>query len=154
MNKITQENLLRQTDRCKELYDTGILEQNNVFTFSALTEILIRLNHVLQNLRKSGKRVAWRDDIAEGDITELVNCIRNAACHSESELNKLGNNTLIFNTIKGRGYLIKIGDTLIGSDYNDDVAFNFGSRIIYLHRHIYRLLQELPITLSEIETKL
>ncbi len=141
MNKLKFE-----LDRCKEIFKLNILESNHILCQSAFIEILIRLNYILQSLDGIGKRISWKEDIRAGstDITELVNNIRNAACHSDSNLNKIGNAIFTFNRIVGCvPHTIKIGNTTIGSNYTDDIAFNYGDYIIYLKRHIKRLLDEL-----------
>lgn len=137
--------------RCQKIFELNILQSEHVLCQSALIEILIRLNYILQSLNKVGNRISWKDDVEVegGDITDLVNNMRNAACHSESYLNKIGNATIIFNKLVG--YVpnaIKIGDITIGSNYADDIAFNYGSYVIYLKRHIARLLDELTKILN------
>lgn len=134
-----------ELERCQKICDSNILGTDHLLALSALIEILIRLDYILKCLDKAGRRVNFTDDVKNGDISDLVNNMRNAACHSNSPLNKIGAGTLIFNTFKGycpNG--IKIGDITLGCNYKDDIAFNFGGEIIYLKRHIHRLLQELP----------
>lgn len=132
--------------RCQVIYNTKILHTNEVLTQAALIEVLVRLNFILQSLADAGERVTFTDDVGKGeDITTLVNNIRNAACHSHGSLTKFAGATLIYNRIAG--YVpnaIRINGTTIGCNYADDIAFNYGDRIIYLERHIARLLKELP----------
>ena len=135
--------------RCQKIYDTNILGTDETLALSALTEILIRLDYILKALDKAGSRVTFTEDIRSGDISDLINNMRNAACHSDSCRNKIGSGTLIYNTFKGYcPNSIKIGETILGSKYEDDIAFNFGSEIIYLERHIHRLLSELPALIA------
>ncbi len=133
--------------RCIDLYSSGILHSPNfIFTQSVFIELLIRLNDILQTLSHRGKRIKFADDVSgKGvkDITDLVNKLRNAACHERtSGETKFEGNTFIFNRIVGRINAIKIGDKVIGSDY-DDIAFFYGDKKIYLERHVKRLLSEI-----------
>ncbi|MEK7105800.1 MAG: hypothetical protein AAB895_00395, partial [Patescibacteria group bacterium] len=138
-----------ELERCKKIFNTGILGTNQVLGLSALIEILIRLDYILKSLDKAGKRIIFTDDVKNGDISDLINNMRNAACHSDSDRNKIGTNTLIYNVIKGYSpSAIKIGSTVLGCHYEDDIAINFGEKIIYLERHIHRLLQELPAQIT------
>ncbi len=135
--------------RCIDLYTSGILHSpNSIFTQSVFVELLIRLNDILQALSQKKKRINFTDDVSgKGvkDITDLVNKLRNAACHDRtSGETKIGTNTFIFNRIVGRmPNVIKINNIIIGSDYNDDIAFFYGNKKIYLERHIKRLIHEI-----------
>lgn len=134
--------------RCIELYTSGILHSpNSIFTQSVFIEFLIRLNDILQALSHMKKRIEFTDDISGmkvKDITDLVNKLRNAACHERtSGETQFEGNTFIFNRIVGRVNAIRIGNKTIGSEYNDDIAFFYGDKKIYLERHIKRLLNEI-----------
>lgn len=144
--------------RCIDLYTSGILHApNSIFTQSVFIEILVRLNDILQSLNATGKRISFTDDVSgEGvnDITDLVNKLRNAACHDRtSGESMIKGNTFIFNRIVGRmPNAIKVGkDIVIGSNYNDDIAYFYGDKKIYLERHIKRLLDEISKKLDKEE---
>lgn len=143
--------------RCIELYTSGVLHHaSSIFTQSAFIEIIIRLNDILQALDKRGTRVDFKEDISgKGicDITDLVNKLRNAACHERtSGEKKVESITFVFNRMIGKiPNAIKIGELTLGSDYEDDIAFFYGDKRIYLIRHIERLLNEINNVLYEEE---
>ncbi len=56
---------------------------------------------------------------------------------------------LSYCVIVGKGNLISIGDTMISSQYEDDVCFVYGRYKVYLVRHIYRVFKETLESLSE-----
>jgi len=141
-----------EIQRCIDLVNTHVLTEHQIFSQSAFIEILIRLNYVLQKLSQKSNRVVWIDDVQTNenivDITDLVNNLRNAACHIDSKENFISNTTIkfVFNVFSGRcpnAFSIADGISL-GNEYEDDVAFYYGDKRIYLVRHIKRLLEELP----------
>ncbi|QQS59091.1 hypothetical protein IPN35_05925 [Candidatus Peregrinibacteria bacterium] len=146
-----QQELLSEVQRCVDLFNSQVFLNNSVFRQSAFIELLVRLNYVLQVLDKNSKRITWTDDLEVTkkikDITDLVNNLRNAACHQESRRNFVEGTNLkfVFNTITGEvPRAIQIGNKFLGCDYADDIAFYYGDKKIYLVRHIKKLLEELP----------
>lgn len=156
---LLRRDLLSEIQRCTDLFDSEIFNSHSIFTQSAFIEILVRLNYVLQELNKKDNRIVWSDDIQTSqhirDITDLVNNLRNAACHSDSPRNYIGNTSIkfVFNTFAGRcPNAVKIGENqTIGNEYEDDVAFYYGDKRIYLVRHIKKLLEELPKEINKLK---
>lgn len=155
-----KQELLMEVERCNALFGSGAFDKYFFFNQSVLTEILIRLNHVLQKMDKNNNRIAWDDDVKPDgdvrDVTDLICKLRNAACHIESEENYINNNTIrtkfTFNTAAGKcPTAYQIGEDTFGCEYSDDVAFYYGDKRIYLIRHIKRLLDELPNKINNIK---
>ena len=146
---VEERDLTIQLSRCVELYTSGIFQGNSIFIQSAFIEILIRLNDLLQFLKGKGQEIDFTDDVKVTeeitDITDLVRKLRNAACHDRtSGESDVGSNRFVFNRIVGKSpRAIQIGNLVIGSEYDDDIAYFYGDKLIYLHRHIGRLLNEI-----------
>ena len=159
MDDFKKQELLFEIQRCKELLNSNVLTiTESIFTQSAFIEILIRLNDVLQKLNTNNSRITWNDDVKtdEGinDITDLVNKLRNAACHIDSGENYTGNGTIkfVFNRISGKiPNAVQLGNIILGNEYRDDIAFYYGDKRIYLRRHVERLLKELPLEISKLK---
>ena len=161
--ELQKRDLLMETQRCAELFNSQVftqhLTQHQIFTQSAFIEILVRLNYILQELSKKDNRIVWADDIQTDqnikDITDLVNNLRNAACHSDSPRNYISNASIkfVFNTFAGKcPNAVKIGENIsLGNEYQDDIAFYYGDKRIYLVRHIKRLLEELPNEINKLK---
>ncbi len=155
---LQKQNLLMETQRCAELFNSQVFTQNQTFTQSAFIEILVRLNYILQELSTKNSRITWTDSVQIDqnikDITDLINNLRNAACHSDSPRNYIGNSNIkfIFNTFVGRcPNAVKIGENIsLGNEYQNDIAFYYGDKKIYLVRHIKRLLEELPNEINKL----
>lgn len=131
----------------ENLLSTGIFSTTILRPFQepVFVSIILKLDDLLQKFRILDERVNFTDDVASGDITDLVNNIRNAVCHlssSENILDKENQIKFVFNIAIGKGSIIQIGEKIVGSDYDDDIAFFFGENRIYLKRHIIRLLKE------------
>lgn len=47
--------LLSELQRCSELFNSQVFVSRSIFTQSAFLELLVRLNYVLQELKKIGK---------------------------------------------------------------------------------------------------
>jgi len=130
--------LFFEINRCVELFNTNIFYNDSPFTQSAFIEILIRLNNILQAL-PNDKKIQWSDDIEITDkitnITDLINALRNAACHINSPENYTTDDSetkFVFNSIAGKNpkaFCIK--GIYLGCDYEDDVAFYYGDKRIY-----------------------
>lgn len=108
--------------------------------------IILKLDDLLQKFRILNQRINFRDDISSGDITDLVNKIRNVICHLNSDENLLDKETqlkFVFNMVIGKGNIVQIGDNIVAkSEYDDDIAFYYGEHRIYLKRHLIRVLNE------------
>lgn len=155
---LLKQDLLFETQRCAELYNSQIFTKHQIFTQSAFIEILVRLNYILQELSKKNNRIIWTDDVQIDknikDITYLVNNLRNAVCHSDSPRNYISNSSIkfVFNTFAWKcPNAVKIGDDILGNEYQDDVAFYYGDKRIYLARHIKKLLEELPNEINKLK---
>ena len=105
---LLKRDLFSETQRCAELFNSQVFTKHEIFTQSAFIEILVRLNYVLQELSKKNNRIIWADDVQTDqnikDITDLVNNLRNAACHSDSPRNYISNSSIkfVFNTFVGK----------------------------------------------------
>lgn len=156
--KLLQRELLSEVQKCSELFNSQIFVNRSIFTQSAFIELLVRLNYVLQELSKKHHRITWTHDILINqeikDITDLVNNLRNAACHSDSLRNYISNSNIkfVFNTFVGKcPNAVKIGENIsLGNEYQDDIAFYYGDKRVYLVRHIKRLLEELPKEINKL----
>lgn len=150
--------LFSEMQRCAELFNSHVFTNHQIFTQSAFIEILVRLNYILQELSKKNNRVVWADDVQTDknikDITDLINNLRNAACHSDSPRNFISNSNIkfVFNTFAGKcPNAVKIGENIsLGNEYQDDTAFYYRDKRIYLVRHIKRLLEELPNEINKL----
>jgi hypothetical protein len=129
-----------------------------IFQESVFTEILIKLNDLLQKLKTFEKRIDFTDDIEVGkDITDLVSKIRNAVCHMTSNEHMLKNEEqpkkltkFTFNIMYGNGSLANINGKTFKSDYPDDICFFFGENKIYLKRHLIRCINEAGTKIQEL----
>lgn len=143
-------------NRVKELINSGVFNASvlRIFHESVFTELMIKLDDLLQKFNKLNQRIDFKDDISgDRDITDLVNSIRNAVCHMDSGEHILDSESQIkftFNIAFGKGILISIGDRKLVSDYEDDVCFFFGENKIYFRRHIIKCIQESEIKLREL----
>lgn len=88
---LRKRDLLMEAQRCTELFNSQVFTNHQILTQSAFIEILVRLNYILQELSKKKGRIVWADDVQTDqnirDITDLVNNLRNAACHIDSPRN-------------------------------------------------------------------
>jgi len=140
----------------KMLLDTGVFDASILRSFQepAFVSIILKLNDLLQKYNQIGKRINFTDDIPSGDITDLVNSIRNAICHLDSGENLLDSEAqikFVFNIIIGKGEAINIGNKAVAkSDYNDDIAFFYGENRLYFERHLLRVLKEAIVIAREL----
>jgi hypothetical protein len=148
-----KDNFFIKTQIESNIYDVENLLSTGVFNAAILrsfqepvfVSIILKLDDLLQKLRILDERVNFTDDVASGDITDLVNNIRNAICHLNSPENMLDKENqikFVFNIAVGKANIIQIGKTVVKSDYDDDTAFFYGENRIYLKRHIMRILKE------------
>lgn len=130
------------------LLNTGVFSslELRVFQEPVFVSIILKLDDLLQKLRILNQRIIFKDDISKGDITDLVNKIRNAICHLDSPENLLDKESylkFVFSIVIGKGNAVQVGNDIVAkSDYSDDIAFFYGEHHIYLKRHIVRTLKE------------
>lgn len=156
--ELLKRDLLSELQRSEDLFNSQVLSNHSIFSQSAFIEILIRLNFILQELSKNGRRIGWIDDVnvskSVKDITDLVNYLRNAACHSDSPRNIITKTQtrFVFNIFVGKcPNAVQIGQNQsIGNDFEDDIAFYYGDKRIYLIRHLKRLLEQLPSEINNL----
>jgi len=147
-NFFIKSNLENDLQRISELINSGVFNVQilRIFQESVFTEIMIKLNDLLQKLNQLNSRIDFKDDVTNAsDITELVSNIRNAVCHMESGEHLLDKEKQIrftFNIAYGKVNLISVGDKSLTSDYEDDICFFYGEKKIYIKRHIIRCLDE------------
>ena len=145
--------------RITELLGTGVFHDPNkvIFAESAFTEILLRLNDLIQNLKRYDQHPRFKDDMPTGvDISELVNNFRGALSHPstsrENYVEKKQSIKATFNRAMGKVKLAKISDIELISEYEDDIAFFYGNNRIYLKRDIVRALLEMMATFEKWES--
>lgn len=132
----------------QNLLSTGVFNAPILRSFQepVFVSIVLKLDDLLQKFRILNQRIIFKDDIVSGDITDLINKIRNAICHLNSGENLLDEETqtkFVFNMLVGKVNAVKIGDNIVAkSDYDDDIAFFYGEHRIYLKRHLIRVLNE------------
>jgi len=147
-NFLVKSQLLLNLQDMAKLIDTGVFNAQVLRPFQepVFISLIIKLNDLLQKLDKPDQRINFKDDISNGDITDLVNKIRNAICHLDSGENIIDKDLkikFVFNVLFGKVNAVAIGNDIIAeSDYNDDIAFYYGPHRIYLNRHIIRALKE------------
>jgi len=138
------------------LINTGVFNANILRPFRepVFISIILKLHDLLQKLSTLGKRINFTDDIPEGDITDLISKVRNAICHLNSPENLLDKERqikFVFNMIIGKCNAMAIGEKVKAkSDYDDDIAFYYGSYSLYFKRHIIRALQDAQGKITEL----
>jgi len=137
--------------RIETIIDSGVFESKNSthpLRESAFVELMICLRDLMSKTEMYGQRIDFNDDISHDkdtkDITDTITHVRDSICHIDSFKRILGKTKLrvSFNSINGEGTLMKVGDIVLRSDYQDDVCFFYGNHKIYLKRHIIRALKE------------
>jgi hypothetical protein len=141
-------------ERILQVLNCGIFNRENVnnpLFWSAFIELVIRLNEALQKVKKDGKEIRFNDDIPQNEgevnITDLINKIRHSVCHLGSgniilQGDKSAENAVSFSVLFGKATVIRTPHESLGSKYEDDVMFIFGSYQLYLKRHIHRAFLE------------
>ena len=149
MEKREAETICQALSISAEVLDSNFYEDETRWNAEAtLTYLLIHMNEALQKLSKTGMRVDFKDDVHEGDVTNLINLMRNALCHFGSPTRHLGpNGYAAFNVAIGKAEFFRTLQMQLTSDYDDDVAFNYGRYRIYLYRHIGRAFEEADVKL-------
>ena len=141
----------------KVLLETGVFSAPILRSFQepVFVSTILKLNDLLQKFQILDQRINFDDDINSGDITDLVNKIRNAICHLNSDENLLDKKArikFVFNVAIGKVNVIDANGKTAKSDYNDDIAFFYGEHRIYLKRHILRCLNEAEETTQRLYT--
>ena len=118
------------------------------FFRACVTQILIELSDALQKASASGKRISFKDNVYDGgknwDVTDLIANCRNAVCHISSSKHLFETNKFTFN--RAAGYsptAFCINGTVLGCEFEDDVAVFFGSMKLLLNRNVIRAQREL-----------
>lgn len=115
---------------------------------SAFIELLICLCDLMHKAEKFASRISFDEDVIKteniNDITDVVEYVRDALCHRDSENHYLeaGDKKAPFNIIYGKGSVLTLFGYVQESYYSDDVCFFYGSQKIYLHRHILPAVEE------------
>ena len=127
----------------QRILESGILSREGVKSAlfeSAVTHFLIVLNDLLQAADHDGRRVSFDVGVHKydiKDITDLISKCRNVSCHSTSKIRFTQDVCLHFNVVVGKiPNAIRIGDEVLGCDYEDDVAIYWGNIRLYLYRHM------------------
>ncbi|WP_318465796.1 hypothetical protein [Photobacterium leiognathi] len=138
-------------NRIDKLLSCGIFEphnSSNPLMRAAFIEALISLRDLMYKTEKFSSRIDFTDDVPVcekiTDVSDLIKYVRDALCHPDSDNHYIekGNIKASFNVAFGKCNLMKIGDFEQSSLYEDDVCFFFGSKSIYLNRHILRAYAE------------
>ena len=115
---------------------------------SAFIELLICLCDLMHKADKFASRISFDEDVIKteriNDITDVVEYMRDALCHLDSENHYLeaGDKKAPFNIIYGKGSVLTLFGYVQESYYPDDVCFFYGSQKIYLNRHILPAVEE------------
>ena len=151
LSHYTKAEIESDISRVEAIIRTGIFEagaQRNPLFQSALTELLIRVRDLLAKSQNHARRICFTDDVmVKGhvtDVTSLVTFVRDAICHIDSKKNDHDEiqARISFSAVFGKACLAQIGATRIESEYEDDIAFFFGSQRLYFKRHIMRAYRE------------
>lgn len=137
--------------RIDELLACGVFRPENsghVLFRAAFVEVLIAVRDLMYKAEKYASRISFDDDVDKSgpvsDVSDLIKYVRDALCHPDSDNHYIeaGNIKATFNVAFGKARLMQIGDFEQTSKYDDDTCFFFGSRGIYLNRHIVRAFEE------------
>ncbi|MFA5947084.1 MAG: hypothetical protein WC813_03605 [Patescibacteria group bacterium] len=131
----------------ESLANTGVFSAPalRVFAEPSFVSIILKMHDLLQKLNALGHRVDFKDDVENGDITDLISKVRNAICHLDSPENLLDKDAqikFVFCMAYGKANLVQIGEKCAQSEYEDDIAFFYGEHRVYLKRHIFKLVHE------------
>ena len=145
--------------RIEQLLSCGIFHVNNstnILLKAAFIEMLISLRDLMYKSEKFASRIDFSDDVDIDiekkikDVSDLIKYVRDALCHPDSSNHYIEKNNIksTFNVAFGKCNLMKIGDFEQNSKYDDDICFFFGSKSIYLERHIIRAYKEAKLKLE------
>ena len=159
MDFLTKSDIETSFRRIEVLFRCGIfLPENsqNPLVQSALAELLIRVRDLMAKSKKYSSPVEFSDDINTtekiSNVSDTIKFIRDAVCHidSDNHNHEECGARMSYNIGYGKCSLMKIGDTEIKSDYEDDVCFFFGAQKLYLKRHISRAYEEAKANLGPV----
>ena len=144
-------------NRIVEIIYAGLFDSSNkhIWRQSAFIELMILLRDILQKCEKYSTRVDFTDDVLINgyvkDVTDLITAIRDACCHIDSFKRNFdeNGNTGSHNIIYGKGIALNIDGLVLGSDYEDEIAYIYGKNRIYVRRHIIRAFEEAKLKLNE-----
>lgn len=151
MEKKDEQDCLLTIQRIQQLLGSGIFQSENaghVLAQSAYIDLVICLRDLLYKAEKYAARVDFTDDLVVNayvkDVTDAVTAHRDAACHIDSfkRVFDVSGSRGAFNVAYGKVVLMQLGDQLIASEYDDDVAIFYGANRLYLQRHIIRAFNE------------
>ena len=154
---VTKSDIEGAIRRIDELLACGIFNpanSRNVLFRAAFIELLIALRDLMYKTEKYAFRIAFDDDVKKtekiNDVSDLIKFVRDALCHPDSENHYIepGNIKSTFNVAFGKANLMKMGDFEQASKYEDDICFFFGSKRIFLRRHVLRVVAESKNLLS------
>jgi len=138
-------------NRIDAILGTKIFDKKNrmsPFLKSAFIELLICLYDLMYKTEKYSSRINFDEDIIKSDqvndITDVIKYMRDALCHLDADNHYLeeGDNKAIFNIIHGEGSIFTLFDYVQESYHPDDTCFFYGTRKIYLKRHILPAVEE------------
>lgn len=143
----------------EQLLSCGIFHvsnSTNILLKAAFIEMLILLRDLMYKSEKFASRIDFADDIEIDnekkirDVSDLIKYVRDALCHPDSNNHYIEKNNIksTFNVAFGKCILIKMGDFEQKSKYEDEICFFFGSKSIYLKRHIIRAYDEAKLKLE------
>lgn len=144
MSWFTKQELGTSFLRIEEVRTSGILTSDGVKSplfKSAITELLIYINDMLQKADAMGLRVTLAEHLPDWtsvrDVTELVARCRDAACHVSSGQEFFERNKFSFALVVGLvPEAVQIDGAHRGCDFEDDIAVFFGSYRLYLRRNL------------------
>jgi hypothetical protein len=144
MSWFTKQELSTSFLRIEEVRTSGILSSDGIKSplfKSAITELLIYINDMLQKADAMGLRVTSNAHLPDWtsvqDVTELVVRCRDAACHVSAGQEFFERNKFSFALVVGLvPEAVKIDGQPRGSDFEDDIALFFGGYRLYLRRNL------------------
>jgi len=151
MNTYDQQDFIVNVMRIEALLKSGIFEHfenGNVLQQSAFIELMIRLRDLMSKAEKHGKRIDFSDDLTVTknlkDISDAIKHMRDACCHIDSFKRIFDSNESRgeFILLHGKTSGMKIGNQILNSEYDDDVAIYYGINKLYFKRHILRAYEE------------
>lgn len=96
-------NAMASTNLLRGLFNTGILTPRQhpkvaeiPILAASITYLLVQLHDITKQADADGQRISFSDNVETGetpnDVTQLIRICRNAAVHSDSARNDVGNN--------------------------------------------------------------
>lgn len=159
MDFLTKSDIEVSFSRIEKLLHCGIFLPENSqspLVQSALAELLIRVRDLMAKSKRYASPIEFSDDVNTTDgvanVSDAIKFIRDAICHidSDNHNHEECGARMSYNIAYGKCNFMKIGDTEIKSDYEDDVCFFFGAQKLYLNRHIKRAYEEAKANLEPV----